>query len=404
MPVQWFALMKSEDRTTAGLGVCITQHLRPFERTPMKAMKISERLRFLTDRGVQLIDPRQVYIEDDVMLEHVFPESVLYPGTRLSGKNTVIAPGAKVGSEGPATIVDSVIGAGAEVASGCVTGSVLLDKARIGANGHIRSGTLLEEGASVAHAVGLKQTILTCFVTLGSLINCCDCLISGGRSRTNHTEIGSGFIHFNFTPWGESGVKATPSIIGGVPRGVFLREERIFIGGLSGMVGPLQVGFGSFSVAGQIIRSDIADHRIYSDLPRRIDAPWDFGIRDITDARLQRNLEYIGHLCALRAWYVDVRMARLSPNDTSSHQAITLTAARKLIEGSVAERISRLDQYLKVRNAILPAITFPAIECPLRIAPSNLPVDHVDWVKGLSDEEVRRGSQWLQDIVDSVVG
>ena len=74
----------------------------------MKAMKISQRLRFLSDRGVQLIDPRQVYVEDDVVLEHIFPESILYPGTRLSGKNTVIAPGAKVGSEGPATIVDSV--------------------------------------------------------------------------------------------------------------------------------------------------------------------------------------------------------------------------------------------------------------------------------------------------------
>ena len=316
----------------------------------MKAMKISERLRFLSDRGVQLIDPRQVYVEDDVMLEHIFPGSILYPGTRLSGKSTVIAPGAKVGSEGPATIVDSVIGAGAEVASGFVTGSVLLNKARIGANGHIRSGTLLEEEASVAHAVGLKHTILTCFVTLGSLINCCDCLISGGRSRTNHTEVGSGFIHFNFTPWGESGDKATPSIVGGIPRGVFLREERIFIGGLSGMVGPQRVGFGSFSVAGQIIRSDIADHRIYSDRPRKIDAPWDFGIRGTTDDRLQRNLEYIGHLCALRAWYVDVRMARRPPNDSSSHQAMTLTAARKLIEGSVAERISRLNQYLRARN------------------------------------------------------
>lgn len=368
----------------------------------MKAMKISERLRLLADRGVQLIDPRQVYVEDDVVLEQIFPESVLYPGTRLSGKNTVIAPGAKIGSEGPATIVDSVIGARAEVASGFVTGSVLLDGARIGANGHIRSGTLLEEGASVAHAVGLKQTILTCFVTLGSLINCCDCLISGGRSRTNHTEVGSGFIHFNFTPWGESGDKATPSLIGGVPRGVFLREERIFIGGLSGMVGPLQVGFGSFSVAGQIIRSDIADHRIYSDLPRRVDAPWDFGIRDIADARLRRNLEFIGHLYALRAWYMEVRMARHSPDASPSHQTMALTAAIKLIEGSVAERISKLDQYLKARHDTLPDIPFPAIKCPLRIAPSS--VDHVDWVRSLSEEEVRCGSQWLQDIVDSVVG
>jgi bifunctional N-acetylglucosamine-1-phosphate-uridyltransferase/glucosamine-1-phosphate-acetyltransferase GlmU-like protein len=102
-------------------------------------MKISERLRFLSDRGVQLVDPRQVYVEDDVILEHIFPGSVLVPGTRLSGKSTVVAPGARVGSEGPATIVDPIIGADAEVASGFVTGPVLLDKARIGANGHIRS-------------------------------------------------------------------------------------------------------------------------------------------------------------------------------------------------------------------------------------------------------------------------
>lgn len=125
----------------------------------MTTTNISDRLQVLSDRGVELVDPRQVYIEDNVMLEHIFPGAVLFPGTRLSGKSTVIAPGAKIGSEGPAIIVDSVIGADAEVASGFVTGSVLLDKARIGANGHIRSGTLLEEGASVAHAVGLKQTI-----------------------------------------------------------------------------------------------------------------------------------------------------------------------------------------------------------------------------------------------------
>jgi len=81
---------------------------------------------------------------------------------------------------------------------------------------------------------------------------------------------------------------------------------------------------------------------------------------------------------------------------------MTLTAARKLIEGGIAERISRLDQYLTARNAILPSITLPAIECPLRIAPST--VNHVDWVKSLSDEDVRRGGQWLQDIVGSVVG
>ena len=33
-----------------------------------------------------------------------------------------------------------------------------------------------------------------------------------------HTEVGSRFIHFNFTPRGQSGDKATPSLIGDVAR------------------------------------------------------------------------------------------------------------------------------------------------------------------------------------------
>ena len=242
----------------------------------MKQMTLQDRLELLARKGVGVIDPRQTFVDDSIRLDRIFAGSTLFPGTRLAGEKTLIAPGAKIGSEGPATIVDSAIGEDAEVASGYVSGSVLLGNAKIGPNGHVRPGTLLEEEASTAHAVGLKQTVLMSFVTLGSLINCCDCLISGGRSRSNHTEVGSGFIHFNFTPWGENGDKATPSLIGGVPQGVFLREERIFIGGASGMIGPKRIGFGSLTVAGQVIRSDVAANRIHSETTRAIDASWDF--------------------------------------------------------------------------------------------------------------------------------
>src|ERR1700722_12785897 len=236
----------------------------------MKKPSLVDRLELLASKGVELVDPRQIFIDDEIQLDRIFPGAILFPGTRLAGKRTVVAPGAKIGSEGPATIVNTAVGENAEIASGFVTDSVLLAKARIGSNGHIRAGSLLEEEASTAHAVGLKHTILTSFVTLGSLINCCDCLISGGRSRSNHTEVGSGFIHFNFTPWGENGDKATPSMIGGIPRGVFLREERIFIGGASGMVGPNRIGFGSLTVAGQVIRSEVAAKRIHSEASRAI--------------------------------------------------------------------------------------------------------------------------------------
>lgn len=75
--------------------------------------------------------------------------------------------------------------------------------------------------------MGLKQTILFPFVTLGSLINFCDVFMAGGTSRRDHSEVGSSYIHFNYTPRGD---KATPSLVGDVPRGVMLNKEPFFSG------------------------------------------------------------------------------------------------------------------------------------------------------------------------------
>ena len=91
----------------------------------------------------------------------------------------------------------------------------------MGLGAQVRETCILEEEASGAHCAGIKQTILLPFVTLGSLINFCDCLMAGGTSRQNHSEVGSSYIHFNFTPDGD---KTTPSLIGDVPRGVMLAE------------------------------------------------------------------------------------------------------------------------------------------------------------------------------------
>ena len=89
----------------------------------------------------------------------------------------------------------------------------------MGLGAQVREGCLLEEEANGAHCVGLKQTILFPFVTLGSLINFCDCLMAGGTSRKDHSEVGSSYIHFNYTPDGD---KTTASLFGDVPRGVML--------------------------------------------------------------------------------------------------------------------------------------------------------------------------------------
>ena len=84
-----------------------------------------------------------------------------------------------------------------------------MEKACLGYNSHVRAGTILEEAASVAHTVGLKQTILFPFVTLGSLINFCDCLMAGGTGPKDHSEVGSSYIHFNFTPNQDKATRVT---------------------------------------------------------------------------------------------------------------------------------------------------------------------------------------------------
>ena len=66
--------------------------------------------------------------------------------------------------------------------------------------------------------------------------------MAGGTSRKNHSEIGSSYIHFNFTPHQD---KATPSLVGDVPRGVMLDRAPIFLGGQGGLVGPVRIAYGT---------------------------------------------------------------------------------------------------------------------------------------------------------------
>src|SRR5215831_10715425 len=264
----------------------------------------------LLERGVRVIDAGQIFVEADVDAARIHATATLFPGARLQGRRTFLAAGAQVGTEGPATLVDAVLAEGTSIASGYAKGVVLLRGASLGAAGHTREGTLLEEEASTAHAVGLKQTILLSFVTLGSLINFCDALMAGGTSRKDHSEVGSGFIHFNFTPWGKAGDKATPSLVGDAIDGVLLRQRRVFLGGSSGLVGPRSVGYGSITGAGQVVRRDVGPKRLVVQPAPAVDEPLEAPREERVDQVLRKNVGYIANLHALRAWYTSVRLER----------------------------------------------------------------------------------------------
>jgi hypothetical protein len=361
---------------------------------------LEAKLDMLEAQGVTVIDRRQTYLDQSADVSRICRGAVLYPGTRLVGARTFVGPGAKVGIEGPAVLENAIIGENAEVASGYLKEAVMLRDARVGSNAHIRAGTLLEEEASTAHAVGLKHTVLLSFVTMGSLINFCDGLISGGKSRREHTEVGSGFIHFNFTPRGQSGDKATASLIGDVPHGVFLRQRRIFLGGLSGIVGPQKVGFGSCTVAGQVLRREVPSNRLVGDVPRKVDKEFDARV-EAPNRILKLNLAYIGHLTALRVWYRDVRLARIPADPKYEHIRVVTQAALELLSLCINERTEKLRQFLEERRIPVPSLLFVNLPCPLKIEPSSPYLDHIEWVKGLSDVDVQIGVSWLQSIVES---
>ena len=312
-----------------------------------------------------------------------------------------MAEGAEVGTEGPATVRDAVFGAGATVASGYVEGAVLLAKASLGAAAHVRPGTILEEEASTAHCVGLKHTILLSFVTLGSLINFCDCLMAGGTSRKDHSEVGSGFIHFNFTPWGARGDKATPSLIGDVPHGVFLRESKIFLGGSSGLVGPGRVGYGAITGAGQVVRKPVDAGRLSLQPIRALNVARNPGHLDQPGPRAKRNLAYLANLVALRAWYREVRLVR-----AKGSERIVVAAGIETLGVCIAERVKRLEAFLAERDEPMPALQLePGAGSPFEQEIAAAPeLDHVQWVQRLSPESCGRGVEWLGAVADSVAG
>jgi len=355
---------------------------------------LDRRIAQLEQQGVTIDDPRQVWVAADVDLARIQAGAVLRPGTRLEGGRTYVGPDAVVGREGPATLVDTVLARGASIASGFAQGAVLLRDASVGANAHLREGTLLEEQASTAHSVGLKHTILLSFVTLGSLVNFCDVLMAGGTSRADHSEVGSGFIHFNFTPWGTRGDKATPSLVGDVVRGALLRQPRIFLGGSGGMVGPCQVGYGSITAAGQVLRKPVKAGRLVVQASRKRDLEFVPGTLDAPGSRRMKNLAYLAELHALLAWYEVARRERLEADDR-----LVIDAAIDTLKLCIQERAKRLVAFLAERDvqATVESLVRPPPRAafPLALCPGE---PHVAWVRGLSGEAVEAATSWLETI------
>ncbi len=372
----------------------------------------------LSASGVRIFCPESVYIDVSVKLDRVARQDVhIHQGCHISGEHTFVAAGAKIGTEGPVTALNCHIGPGVELKSGYFENAVFLEGAKLGYGSHVRGGTILEEQASTAHCVGLKQTILFPFVTLGSLINFCDCLMAGGTSRTNHSEVGSSFIHFNYTPNQD---KATASLIGDVPHGVMLNQRPIFLGGQGGLVGPARIVYGTVSAAGTIVRKDQLkpDHLVFGGPGKGGTLAWKPGRIGASKRIIRNNLIYIGNLFALRAWYDQVRRRFVSPQFPEE----LLAGLFRAVDGGLNERVKRLGLFIQGLDRAEVLNQWNIFEDTIRdfdeeygrnsLRDAFLREIEACWVAGrsyvdtigaLAPHTAASGTRWLASIVEDIV-
>jgi bifunctional UDP-N-acetylglucosamine pyrophosphorylase/glucosamine-1-phosphate N-acetyltransferase len=393
----------------------------------------------LIEKGVHIPAPESVEIDDAVDIDRIASDGVvIHAGCKLFGERTLVCRGAELGDEAPVAVKDSFVGPNVKLKGGFFENAVFLEGAQAGSGAHVRGGTIFEEFSSIAHTVGLKQTILFPFVTLGSLINFCDCFMAGGTSRKNHSEVGSSYIHFNYTPNQD---KATASLMGDVPNGVMINQNPIFLGGQGGLVGPCRIAYGTVIAAGSVYRKDQlkADRLVFEGGGRGGSVPYTTGIYRAVKRQAMNNIVYVANLVALMTWYTHIRRLfvgerfpqalyqglvdtlQTAINERIKHFSAfceKLQHSRKLYQQQMGDSASgklvhQKEELFVNRNLVAERIgeNLEQIETfanPQFLSLIEKKIDvggpvYINVIKGLDDAEARHGTQWLQQIVDRMV-
>ena len=419
-----------------------------------------EEIRGLRERGVQIQDVNSIHVGREVQLEHISPGCTIYPFVRIIGPETQIHSGAQigvrgsvtlenswigenavVGSLGPVTLKDTVVGPKSVLGSGVAEQAVFLGKETMvndfttGYGFRIRKGSLYEEDSSSAQHTDTKMTVLFPWNTLGSNINFCDALIAGGTGPElgNFSEVCSGSIHFNYSIRGD---KATASLFGDVYQGVFLDQERLFIGGNNTLLGPIKADFGVMTAAGARINGTLAPGLNFGhSLPK---GKIDYEPRIFSGAVgiVTKQVNVLAELTALFHWYQQVRIGCISQ---TTEQKFVYESGLNIVELNYQERLFQLSRYVEALEGSLSILSgsnkmskkemaeqrqllekWPKIQQQLAtpkafelLIPESLTnaiarklaegkLDYTVIIKGMDIEGKQKGKGWLNTIANGV--
>jgi bifunctional UDP-N-acetylglucosamine pyrophosphorylase/glucosamine-1-phosphate N-acetyltransferase len=201
------------------------------ELTETSRLLRKRRVEAVMAAGASIEDPDTTHIGLDAVVE---ADAVIRPYTFLEGR-TIVRSGASVGPF--ARIVDSEIGAGAQILDHCLLKECIVGAgASVGPFAHIRPESHVGDKAKVGNFVELKKTRLGDGSKAPHLSYIGDATVGAG------VNIGAGTITCNY-----DGTHKYPTRI----------EAGAFIGSNSTLVAPVTVGEGAYVGAGSAVTEDV---------------------------------------------------------------------------------------------------------------------------------------------------
>jgi bifunctional UDP-N-acetylglucosamine pyrophosphorylase/glucosamine-1-phosphate N-acetyltransferase len=184
----------------------------------------------LMREGVTILDPATTWID---VTATVGRDAVIEPNTQLRGA-TEVGAGAVIGPD--VTLVDTVVGAGAQVIRTHATLAQIGERASVGPYAYLRPGTTVGLKAKVGTFVEVKNS------TVGEGSKVPHLSYVGDATIGEHTNIGAGNIFANY-----SGATKSRTTIG----------DHVKTSSGTVFVAPVEVGDGAYTAAGSVVTKDV---------------------------------------------------------------------------------------------------------------------------------------------------